>query len=62
MIFIESDVFTEDVSALLDDDEYAGLQAFLSDHPDSGDVIQGTGGLRKIRWATRVAASVLVCG
>jgi mRNA-degrading endonuclease RelE of RelBE toxin-antitoxin system len=53
VVFIESDVFTEDVLALLDDDEYAAFQQFLADHPDIGDVIQGTGGLRKIRWAAR---------
>ncbi len=53
MIFIESDVFTEDVLALLDDDEYSAFQQFLAAHPDAGDVIQGTGGLRKISWAAR---------
>ena len=25
-------------------------RAFLSVHPDTGDVIHGTGGIRKIRW------------
>ncbi len=39
--------------SLLDHDEYAVFQRFLADHPGAGDVIQGTGGLRKIRWATR---------
>ena len=53
MILIESAVFTEDVGSLLDDDEYAAFQQFLADHPDVGDRITGTGGLRKIRWATR---------
>lgn len=53
MIFVESEVFTEDVRTLLDDDEYYAFQQFLADHPDAGDLIRGTGGLRKIRWATR---------
>jgi mRNA-degrading endonuclease RelE of RelBE toxin-antitoxin system len=53
VIFIESDVFTEYVQALLDDDEYSAFQQFLADHPDAGDLIRGTGGLRKVRWATR---------
>ena len=35
----------------MDDDSYAGLQSHLARHPDSGDVIRGSGGLRKIRWA-----------
>jgi len=27
------------------------LEVFLCEHPQAGDMIQGTGGLRKIRWA-----------
>lgn len=50
MIFTESPVFTRQVIALLSDDSYAELQRFLAKQPDAGDVIQGTGGLRKIRW------------
>ncbi|QCC90046.1 type II toxin-antitoxin system RelE/ParE family toxin [Enterobacter cloacae] len=50
MLFIETDIFTEDVKMLLDDDEYHKLQVFLATQPDYGDLIQNTGGLRKIRW------------
>ena len=50
MLFIETDIFTEDVKKLLDDDEYHKLQVFLATQPDYGDLIQNTGGLRKIRW------------
>ncbi len=25
--------------------------SYLSEHPSSGDLIQGTGGIRKLRWA-----------
>lgn len=50
MIFIETPIFTEDVTDLLSDDEYAKLQLFLAANPDAGDLIQGTGGLRKVRW------------
>lgn len=32
------------------DDEYRKLQEALVENPKSGDVIQGSGGLRKIRW------------
>jgi len=35
----------------MDDAEYAEMQAFLSDNPDAGNVIRGTGGMRKLRWA-----------
>ena len=51
MVFIESQVFTRQVRELLTDEEYAGFQWFLAALPDAGDMIQGTGGLRKIRWS-----------
>ncbi|MFJ3368141.1 hypothetical protein [Pseudomonas sp. NPDC086251] len=50
MIFIETPVFTEDVADLLSDEEYREFQNALAENPDTGDVIQGTGGLRKVRW------------
>ncbi len=50
MIFIETEIFTEDVNTLLSDDDYARFQRFLTLSPDCGDVIPGTGGLRKVRW------------
>jgi len=33
----------------LSDDERAELITFLALHPEAGDLIQGTGGLRKLR-------------
>lgn len=27
------------------------LQAYLLEHPSAGDLVQGTGGVRKLRWA-----------
>ena len=51
MIFIESPVFTRQVQELLTDDDYADFQEYLAVNPEAGDVIQGTGGLRKIRWS-----------
>ncbi|MXY17219.1 MAG: hypothetical protein F4Y57_09555 [Acidobacteria bacterium] len=53
MLFIETSTFTKQLPRHLDDDAYAALQAFLSVHPEAGDVIRGTGGVRKIRWAMR---------
>ena len=53
MIFIETPVFTEDVKALMSDEEYRLFQACLADNPDQGVVIQNTGGLRKIRWGNQ---------
>lgn len=50
MLFIETDIFTEDVKTLPDDEEYHKFQVFLATQPDYGDLVQNTGGLRKIRW------------
>lgn len=50
MIFIETALFTKHLQDYLNDDEYSQLQNFLIDQPEAGDLIQGTGGLRKLRW------------
>ena len=50
MEFVESTVFTRRIATLLSDEEYQELQAVLTRSPRLGDVIPGTGGLRKIRW------------
>jgi hypothetical protein len=52
MIFIESPAFTEDVKRLLTDESYGLLQLHLTEYPFAGDLIKGTGGLRKVRWAS----------
>ena len=51
MIFIETPIFTRLVQEILEDDEYRQLQIALIAQPDLGPVIQGGGGLRKMRWA-----------
>lgn len=53
MLFIETEIFTQDVKKLLDDSEYQRFQVFLAAQPDHGDLIQDTGGLRKIRWVAK---------
>jgi hypothetical protein len=35
----------------LNDDEYRSLQAVLAAAPETGVIIPGSGGLRKIRWS-----------
>ncbi len=52
MVFIETPIFTVGVKSLLSDEDYAALQLYLVSQPDAGDVIAGTGGLRKVRWTT----------
>jgi len=53
MVFIEAPLFTRRVAELMDDDSYAHFQMLLIRDPEAGDLIQGTGGLRKIRVAAR---------
>ena len=33
------------------EDEYLGLESFLLQYPESGKVVRGSGGVRKVRWA-----------
>lgn len=49
MLFTETAVFTKRAKELLDDETYRLLQVRLLISPNAGDVIEGTGGLRKIR-------------
>lgn len=36
---------------LLADDERRDVLNYLATHPKSGDLMEGTGGIRKLRWA-----------
>ena len=53
MEFIEAPVFTQLFADYLSDEDYRELQLHLARDPEAGDVIQGTGGFRKVRWADR---------
>jgi len=48
--FIESHIFESTLPYYLDDDEYAELQRYLMSDPEVGDLIPGSGGVRKFRW------------
>jgi hypothetical protein len=48
--FIEAPTFESLRAAYLDDDEFADLQVFMMENPEAGNVIPGTGGVRKLRW------------
>ena len=50
MEFKETSTFTRDIEALFSDDEFARLQADLAAKPEFGNLIQGGGGIRKLRW------------
>jgi hypothetical protein len=51
MEFIEAPAFTRRVSVYLTDDGYRNLQNHLAANPELGDLMLGTGGFRKLRWA-----------
>lgn len=51
MIFIETSTFTKLIGKYLSDDEYIGLQGFLLKRPETGKIVRGSGGVRKLRWA-----------
>lgn len=44
--------FQRRASALLSEAEKQGVINYLAAHPLSGAVMQGTGGIRKLRWAS----------
>ena len=47
----ETEPFQRKVGRLLFEDEKTELIAYLSVNPNAGVLIQGTGGIRKLRWA-----------
>jgi len=51
--FTESPIFTKLVYNYLNEDEYAALQRELAVHPEAGDIVPKSGGLRKLRWKLR---------
>lgn len=63
--FVQTSEFTKQWSALgLDDDDLRKLELMLLQNPEIGPVLQGTGGLRKMRFALEnrgKSGSVRVC-
>jgi hypothetical protein len=53
VVIVETRAFTARIGGLLSDEQYRELQLRLAARPASGDVIPGTGGLRKVRWVGR---------
>ena len=50
---LQTPKFKAEAMALLGADGIEALAVYLIDHPDAGDVIPGSGGLRKLRWAAK---------
>jgi len=47
----ETEAFSKKISKLLPVEEKENLISYLSEYPNAGGLIQGTGGIRKLRWA-----------
>ena len=50
---IETEAFARRADKLLSPEERDQLVAFLAANPTAGDLIEGTGGVRKVRFAAR---------
>jgi hypothetical protein len=50
-VFVELPPFERFRQEYLNDEAFRGLQQLLMQNPEAGDVIAGTGGLRKMRFA-----------
>ncbi len=51
--FIETRDFERHRESYLNDDEFAALQFWLMAYPEAGDIMKGSGGVRKIRWKAK---------
>lgn len=47
---VETFAFLRQAQPIWTDDERAALVDYMARNPESGDVIPGTGGIRKMRW------------
>lgn len=48
---IETPLFSKLWPAYWSEDERGAFAAFMAEHPDAGDVVPGSGGVRKVRWS-----------
>lgn len=46
----ELPTFVREAQRLLSAQEHQDLLNYLAEHPKAGDLIEGTGGVRKLRW------------
>jgi hypothetical protein len=50
---VETGVFTRRAEKLLTTEERGALVDYLAENPEAGDEIEGTGGVRKLRYAAK---------
>jgi hypothetical protein len=53
MVFAEMLAFVKSTQDIFNDEDIRALQNHLLENPESGVVIMGTGGVRKLRWAAK---------
>ena len=61
MEFVEATAFTKYLYDYLSEDEYLGLQGYLLKYPESGKVVPGSGGVRKVRGQCQAEVKVAAC-
>ena len=49
--FVETQMFTAEADRIWSEEERGEFFSWLAANPQAGDVVQGTGGLRKVRWS-----------
>ncbi|MFN0128751.1 MAG: type II toxin-antitoxin system RelE/ParE family toxin [Verrucomicrobiales bacterium] len=50
LVFKETSFFNRQAAEIVPDEELNAMQWALMANPESGDLIRGSGGLRKLRW------------
>lgn len=53
MTVVETPSFLRDAAAALSEQERANLVTYLATNPEAGEIMAGTGGIRKLRWAVQ---------
>lgn len=53
LVVLQLPKFKAEATDLIGVDGIEAVAGYLMDHPDSGDVIPGSGGVRKLRWAAK---------
>jgi len=50
---VELPTFTKDAERIWSEDERAEFTDYIARYPEVGAIVQGTGGVRKVRWAAK---------
>jgi len=53
MTVVETPFFLRKAAGLLTDEERAQMVEFIATHPEDGDIMPESGGVRKLRWAAK---------